>query len=160
MGNSFAIIDGEYINVYNADNPMLHENDECYFLFTNVDDYHRPIIGYGTIINDQYLDGLNKQYTIKLQTVSEPEHIIENFFNNRLFRLTSKSAVKESFTNSKPLLMKEDNIEDILENNFFKIEAFFVRNSYEKILSMRNEYIEYIKSDLLRCLNDVKEMEI
>lgn len=159
MANSFAIIDGEYINVYSVENPMLHENDECYFLFTNVDDFHRPCIGFGVVIGDQYLDGLNKQYIIKLQEVSEPDYVMDKFFYNKMFRMSGKS-VKDTFTNAKPVMMREENIEEITENNFFRIDAFFVRNSYEKIIQMRTEYMEYIKSDLLRCISDVNEMEL
>lgn len=157
MANSFAIIDGEYINIYNDENPMLHENDECYFLFSNVDDYHRPMIGYGTVVGDQYLDGLNKQYIIKLSAVSETEDVQQRFFYNRMFRISGKST-KDTFTNSKPIVMRTENVEDILDNNFFRIDAFFVRNTYEKIEQMRVEYMGYIKNDLLRCLEDVDEM--
>lgn len=140
-GFSFGHIGNELINLYSDENPILSVGDKCFFLFTNIIDYHRPIIGEGIIINDKFKDGLNKLYFIELIDIYELPIIINRFVYNKQFIMHPKTIIFHEKLN--------------LKQNLFPVEAFFIRDSIEKIKTLRTEYINLIKTDLLNSLKDI-----
>lgn len=155
MASTFTVIDGEYINLYDdKDNVMLHVDDECYFLFNNVDDVHVPLIGRGIIIGDQFLDGLNRQYIIDIKEIIERDEILEHFFFNKLTRLCTRDK-QDGFTTGKGVLVKRSNFKEIMETRMIRVDAFFVRKTYELIKTMKREYMEVIRNDIAKQAADV-----
>ena len=93
--NDFAIIEGEFINLYSDDNPMLNIGDDVYFMMFNNTDYHRPLICQGIIIEDKLSDTLNKSYFVELREIHESPKIIAEFFYNK--KLFINTAIKLHF---------------------------------------------------------------
>lgn len=154
---SFVIIDNLHINLISDDNPMIAPGKECYFLFTNVDDIHRLMIGQGTIVDQQYLDGLNQQYIIRLDFVCENELIKKRFFYDKVFKL-SQFSVNGGYTEGRYTNMRYGESESICKKMFFKIDAFFVRDNFDKINNLRKEYSKYIIDQLKSEIFDLEEI--
>lgn len=159
MASTFVVIDGEYINLYDPkDNPMLHVDSECYFLFNNVDDVHMPLIGRGIVVGDQFLDGLNRQYIIELKEIVERDEIQERFFFDKFTRLCSRNKQGE-YTSGKPVLVRRSNFNEIIENNVLRVDAFFVRATHDAIRIMKREYLDVIHDNILKTLEDVENIK-
>lgn len=144
---SFAYINGELINLYSKENPILEADDICYGLIFNIDDYHRPIVIKGIIIEDTFVNGMNKQYNIKIIEILESPKVINEFVIGKQFVLTNKNVVTKRNT----LITNNFNFNDYL----IKLDAYFVRNSESEILKLRNEYIQIVRNDLQKMISDL-----
>lgn len=147
----FGFINGEFINLYSKDNPILEAGNNCYFLFSNDIDYHRPLIAKGTINSDNFSDGMSKNYYIKLTEILESQKVINEFLINKQISLYSPfdtlyrsklTRITHNFDFSKFVI---------------KVDSFFVRLTEEKITELRNDYISILKKDILKQLKDIEE---
>lgn len=154
--NNFVIIDNLHINLISEDNPMIAPGKECYFLFTNVDDIHRLLIGQGTIVDQQYLDGLNQQYILRLDFVCENEVTKKRYFYDKVFRLSQMSS-NGGYTDGRLTCMRFGEHDAICRKMFFRIDAFFVRPDFDKIEKLRKEYSQYIYSQLTKQIKEIEE---
>ncbi len=148
--DSFAYINGELINLYSKENPILESGDICYAMIFNIDDYHRPIVIKGNIVGDTFVNGMNKQYDIKIIEILESPKTIKDFVIGKQFIMLHDGAETKRNT--------------LITNQFdfnkysLKVEAFFVRKSQSELLKLRNEYIQIIRSDLNKMLSDVNNI--
>lgn len=158
MDNTFSIINGEYINLYDEEkNIMLKKDDECYFLVNNVDDIYFPMICHGIIEDDIFIDGLNKQYIISLKEIHEDDDIIQKYFYNNIFRMCRRDK-QDNFTRGDGVLIKNSNFGEIIKTRFFRIDAFFVRKDFELILKLKYGYLDYIREKLVNDITIVNEI--
>jgi hypothetical protein len=151
MEKNSAFIAGEFINLYSRENPILETDNICHFLLFNSIDYHRPLRAKGLIVEDKFVDGMNKNYYIKLMELNEPPKVLsefvygKDFFVNPMFNNVAQNrkivTISENFDFSK---------------NLFKIEAFFVRETEEQIKELFIEYISIIKKDIKKQLLDIE----
>ena len=151
--NNFGVIGTEFINLYSKENPILHTDDICYFLFSNLHDYHMTLIGRGIIIEDKFTDGLNKAYYIRCLTIEENPNIIHEFVFGKPFIIY---PYNNEIIGTKKIVQIEQYFD--FSKNLFKIEAFFVRPTIEKISEHRKEYIQVIHKDLLKQLKDIESI--
>jgi len=151
MNNDFGQVGNEFINLYSKENPIMNINESCYFLFTNNNDYHRPMVAKGIIVDDKFTDGVNKVYYIVIQELLESPKVIQEFFNECMFNLFPYSNDDKNHIKK----LTQINRKFDLKANAFKIESFFVRNTEEKILELRKEYISIIRKDILKQLADI-----
>ena len=148
--DSFAYINGELINLYSKENPILEADDICYGLIFNIDDYHRPIMIKGVIVEDTFVNGMNKQYDIRIIEILESPKTINEFVIGKQFVMTNKDVVTKRNT--------------LITNNFnfnkyvIKLDAYFVRNSESEILKLRNEYIQIVRNDLQKMISDLNSI--
>lgn len=154
----FGYIDNTFINLYSKDNPIMEEGDVCYFLFTSIENFHMPIIGKGFIQKEVFGEGMNKLYFIQLQELCDSPVFLEKWLNGNIFMMVPTVKIGISITSQKQqtlgiaTMMSTPNF---YKENFFKVECFFVRNSIEKILQLRQEYISILKQDFLSQVNDI-----
>lgn len=153
---SFGFVNNTFINIYTADNPILHIGDECYFLFFHPINFHRTIIGRGTITNQIFSDGLNVMYYVALEEILENKDIINKFVYGQKFPLW-KFEEGKLFT-ERFFLITENTTVDFLKTYLFKAESFFVRNSLNSIKELQKEYTEIIRKDIVEQLKDVNEI--
>lgn len=160
--SKFQYIDNTFINLYTKDNPILVAGDKTYFLFSNVQDIHRKIIGSGTVIVDNFLDSMNKVYYIQLEEIFESDYIINKFlFSKKILLLNAYNGVdlatsqKTAFLNPAKLPNTDPKF---FKENLFQIECFFVRPTFESILQLQMEYSDVIKSDLESQIEDINEL--
>lgn len=156
-GIDLDYVNGLFINLYSENNPILSADDECYFLFTNIIDIHRPLIGRGKIVSDIFSDGLNKIYFIELLEVIESPYIINKFINNKIFLLTPVDSENLKYQKQQ-ILNSQTFSKDFLSKNLFKIEASFVRNNIDKINDLRKMYVSIIKKDLQNQIKDINDI--
>lgn len=148
----------EFINFYSDTNSILHSGEKCFFLFANIYDIHRPLIGEGIIILDKFIDGLNKIYFIQLQKIHESPLIIDNYiFNNKIILTNQYKNGKVTSSSKATRLKKDQNIFEFFEYNLMKVESFFVRKEYNQLIQLRSEYLEVIRDDLQ---NQIKEIDL
>lgn len=150
----FGINSGQLINLYSKENPILKINDICYLLVTNTVDYHMPLICKGLIIEDYFSDGMNKVYYIKILEILESPKVINDFFIDKVFSLHSYN---DGIVSKRPYIAKT-NINFDFSRFLFKVECFFVRNTEEKIINLKKEYIEIIRKDLKKALLDIENI--
>ena len=147
---SFAYINGELINLYSKDNPILEADDICYGLIFNIDDYHRPIMVKGIVVEDTFVNGMNKQYNIRIIEILESPKTINEFVIGKQFVMTNKDVVTKRNT--------------LITNNFnfnkylIKLDAYFVRKTESEILKLRNEYIQIVRNDLQKMISDLNSI--
>lgn len=139
----------EFINLYSDDNRIIQDNEYCYFLFLNMTDFHYPLVAKGLVVSSEFTDGMSKEYVIELKEIKEDRNTIEKFMIGKSFGLYDRS----SKMTSKKIHQVGYNFD--FANHLFKIDSFFVRDSLEKVLSLRKEYITIIKEDLTNMLNDL-----
>ena len=144
---SFAYINGELINLYSKENPILETDAICYGLIFNIDDYHRPLVIKGIVVEDTFVNGMNKQYDIRIIEILESPKIINEFFIGKQFVMTHKGVVTKRNT----LITNNFNLNDYT----IKLDAYFVRNSESEILKLRNEYIQIVRNDLEKMISDL-----
>lgn len=154
--NHVGIVGKEYINVYSKDNPILEPGDKCYFLFTNLFDYHRPLVAYGEIIEDRFSDGMNKEYYMKILEILESPVIIDKFVNGKNFYFHDYIGGDDIVVKNKK--MQQVNKRFDYSEHLLKIESFFVRKEKEKIYELLAKYIQHIKKDVERQLKDIQEL--
>lgn len=149
-----AYINGELINLYTAENPILEANDICYGLIFSVDNFHRPIIIKGVVVQDKFVDGMNKHYYIRITDIYESPKNLQKFFIGKQFTLYP--WLHESLGNKRNILITKDfNI----NNYVIKLEGYYVRNSESKIIELRNEYINIVRKDLEQMLSDIDNID-
>lgn len=156
--NLFGYVDNMFINLYSKENPILFTNDKCYFLFNNISDIHRPLIGYGTILQDQHTDGMNKIYFVALEEIFEDDITIKKFlYSNKTVMLHNYD--NESLTKSQKVhFLTPQTNQEFYNKNLFRIEAFFVRSTIEEINKLRLEYVSVIKKDLEDQISDINQL--
>lgn len=153
--SDFGIIENEFINLYSEENPILTTGEECFFMFNNTHDYHLPLIGRGMIRSDKYTDGMNKLYYIEIQEIIETKAIVERHIYNKPFAIHAWDGT--NIGAKKTVLFGQGTD---LTKIVIKLEAFFVRNSEEKIRELRKPYINQIKKDILVQLQDIENYQI
>jgi len=149
---TYGIVGTELINFYSEENPILNINDNCYFLFANTLDYHRPMVGRGIIIDDKFDDGMNKIYYIKLLEIIETPKIIADFVTNN-FLYTAPYDIETKVIFNKKSTKILPNFDFSL--NLFCIEGFFVRNTLEVLIKLRKEYTSMVRNDILKQIQDI-----
>lgn len=155
---SFIEIDGTYVNLYDEEsNIMLHPGDECYFLLFNVDDIHIPLICSGNILEDSFLDGMNKQYIIQMNSICESPDVIDKYFDGKIFKMCNKTK-SDGFSTGKPLMIYSSNFQRLIQENFVRVDAVFVRKNYQLAASLKKEFLEIIKTDLMKQILEVDDM--
>lgn len=153
----FGYADGNFINLYSDENPMLAPGDACFFLFTSIDSIHRPILGRGIVIADKLLDDLSKIYYIQAQEFIETPISLNKFlFNSMPFMLYQYA--NDRVMGGKAYKLNCYYGAEFFANHLFKVEAFFVRNTLDKILSLRQSYIKIIRKDIVQQLQDIDEI--
>lgn len=160
--DNFGILDSlnnsvEFINLYSDDNPIITTNDFCYFLFWNNMDYHKPLIAKGIIIEDKFIDGMNKLYSIKLLEILETPKTIKDFVIDKSFFIFPNDE-KEGYVSITKRLLYVNEIFDF-SKFVFKVPAFFVRITEEKIQELRTEYVAVLKRDIMRQLKEIETNE-
>lgn len=143
----------EFINLYSDDNRIINDGEYCYFLYFNLVDYHYPMVGKGVVISSDFTNGMSKEYIIELKEIKEERHTIDKFMVGKPFGLYEKSS-KLTSKKTQQLTYNFD-----FANNLFKIDSFFVRDSIEKVLTLRDEYISIIRRDLTNMLNDLNSIK-
>ena len=142
---------GEFVNLYNQENPILESGDVCYCcVFTN-DNFHRPLIVKGLIVKDSFVDGLNKIYYIRILEILESPKTIQKYFFKHpvsVYLSTDDNVVKSKTT-------KQITVDFDYNKNLFKVEAYFTRDSENKIRELRKEYISVVKQDLINMIEDI-----
>lgn len=151
---SFGIINNTFINIYNEENQILHIDNECYFIFQNISDYHKLLIGRGVIVDDNINDGMNKTYFIKLLEIIESPEIINKFIYGKQFSLIKYDNNK--ITGSYIKYITDKTLMKFFENNLFKIDGFFVRKKLELITKLKDEFNLVIINDLENQLKEIK----
>lgn len=148
--STFGIVGKEFINLYDAENPILKIGSVCNFIFHNLVDYHMPLIGTGLVIDDKFTDGMSKKYYIKLLSIDETPAIINEF-------VIKKQFIVYPFIDNVMLNKKLTQVELNFnwETNLLGIDCFFVRNSLEKIKEHRNEYIKKLREDIQKQITDI-----
>ncbi len=153
---TFGIIGREFINLYSKENPILKQNEICYFLFTNTVDYHRPLMAKGLIVSDKFTDEMDKLYYIRIIELIESPNIIMEFFINKQFFINTYIENNDVVVPTKRTTIFRANLS--YYENLIPVEAFFVRNTEEKIRQLRLEYCSIIKKDVLKQLKDIEEI--
>lgn len=143
---------GEFVNLYNKDNPILETGDICYCCIFNNSMYHRPLIVKGLIVHDVFVDGLNKQYYIRILEILESPKITKQFWLSQ--PVTTYHVTDDAVIKSKSIKQITTNFD--YNKNVFKVEAYFTRDTEEKIRQLRKEYISVVKQDLESMLNDIE----
>lgn len=151
-----AFINGEFINLYTKDNPILETGDVCYGLIFNTIDYHMPLIVKGIVKFDKFCNGMNKQYYIRVLEIVQSPKVIQEFFVGKSFSVHPcySDICDESTIQSKKTIQITNHFD--FNTYLFKLEAFFVRNSEQKILELQSEYIDYIQKDLKKMIQDTE----
>lgn len=152
---SFGFINNTFINMYTKDNPLLNIADECYFLFNNIEDYHKLLIGRGIIYEDTINDGIYKTYYVHLLEIIENPETIKNFVYDKQFALVKFNNNK--LTGNKTQYINEEMPASFYEVNLFKVECFFIRPTLEKILNLKRDFTKVIIDDLNKQLSDLDE---
>ena len=150
MSKSFAFDNNKLINLHSDENPILNINEECYFLFWSEENYHIPLIGNGTIVNDKFISIIDKEYYIQLNSVIENNEIIDKYLYNIYFDVVSENNKSINIKFSKNLLNKY--------NPIFKQNGFFVRNSLKEITELKKFYIQIIKDNLQTKIDQINEL--
>lgn len=154
--NNFRVNDRYFINLYSEENPILTSGEKCYFLFSNIFDIHRPLIGYGLIREDYFTDSLNKTYYIELIQITESQTIIDKFLSKPVFLNQYKNQV---ITKSQKIHTLNKSLPDnFYKLNLFKIESFFIRKTFEQIVTLREEFVQVIKEDLYRQIDEIESI--
>lgn len=153
---SFGFVNNTFINIYSEENPILNIGDECYFLFFHPINFHRTLIGKGTVTQQIYSDGLNVMYYVALEEILENKEIINKFVYGQKFPLWKFEEGK--LHTERFFLISEKTTVEFLKTYLFKAESFFVRNSLKTIKILQKEYTEIIKKDIVAQLNDVNEI--
>lgn len=144
----------EFINLYSEENPILESGEECFFLLFNERDYHIPIIARGIIIADEFVDGFNKQYDIRmLEFLSSPK-IINKYVMRNTFVCYPMLDSNKILTKKTVQISPKFNFEKYL----FRIEAFFVRKDLDEIQKLYTEFVEYLKKDLNKMISEIDEI--
>jgi hypothetical protein len=145
---------GEFINLYSVDNPILDIDDIIYALIFNDIDYHYPLVVSGIINHYKITEGQNRIYYIQIQSINELPIIISKFIINKPFTVI---PYKNNYVQT-----NKKKIQITTESDFSKfilpVEAFFCRNSEEKINVLKTEYLSVIKNDLIKMLNDINNL--
>jgi hypothetical protein len=142
----------EFINLYSVENPILNVDDICYFLMINNKDYHLPIRCKGIVMQDKFIEGMNKIYYVKiLEIIENPKTINTKVLNNQyeLFKI-------ENFKILSKKLYTIINIKDF-NDKLYLCDAFFVRKEFKEIDLLRDEYISEIKKDLLQQIKEIDD---
>lgn len=160
--SKFDYIDNTLINLYSKENPMLVAGDKTYFLFSNVSDIHRKLIGVGTIRFDKFLDSMNKMYYIELEQILESDKIIDKFlFNKKIVLLNAYNGV-DLTTSQKVYFLNKTKLPEtdtkFFKENLFQVEGFFVRKSFEEIVLLQIEFMQVIKEDLIGQIDDINDL--
>jgi len=143
----------EFINLYSQENPIMNEGEICYFLLTNALCYHRPLITKGLIVEDKFADGMNKIYGIKILEIQESPKILKDFVYGNPFTLY---PIENNVIYSKRYVQVNPRID--LSKYIVRLPGIFVRNTYEKAVDLRIDYVAEIKKDILKQLKEIEEI--
>jgi hypothetical protein len=152
----FGFVNNQFINIYSDENPIIPNDEECYFLFYHPANYHRTLIGKGKIVNQLLNDGLNVIYFIALEEFCENEDVMKKFVYNLrfpLFKLDDENVLR-----NKSLIISEKTSMYFLSSNLFKVESFFVRKTLKDIQELQQEYSKIIKQDIQKQLEDINDI--
>lgn len=159
INKSFGFINNQFINLYNEDNPILNNGDSCYFMFYHETTYHRTIIARGTIVNQLINDSFNIVYFVRLEELLEDKEVLESFVYGKkfsMFKINESSGI----LTSKLLYLTDKTTFQLLKNNLFKTEGFFVRKTLKAINELQMDYSKVIREDLQKQLDDINQILI
>ena len=104
----------------------------------------------GIVVEDTFVNGMNKQYNIRIIEILESPKTINEFVIGKQFVMTNKDVVTKRNT--------------LITNNFnfnkylIKLDAYFVRKTESEILKLRNEYIQIVRNDLQKMISDLNSI--
>lgn len=160
--SKFDYVGETFINLYSKENPMLSSGDQTYFLFNNVSDGHRKLIGLGTVRVDKFLDSMNKVYYIELEEIIEPDNVIKKFLFNKKTTLLNAYDGNEITLSQKVCMLHEKKLPltdpQFFKSNLVQVEGFFVRQSFEDIKTLQLEFMQVIKEDLIGQIEDINDL--
>lgn len=155
---SFGVVGNEFINIYSPKNKLKVSGDFVFFLFTNVKDIHRPLIGYGQIKYDKFSFDMLKIYGIELISVYETTDTMNRFFNNQKFEMLSTSNFnKKIYLTMKNEFLNKD-VNDILSDKVLNINSFFVRDNIAEVADLRQKYSKIIFKDIERQYVEISNL--
>jgi hypothetical protein len=155
----FDFVSPNFINLYDDNtNRPLKIGDECYFLFTNINDTHLLLIGKGVVVDDFIVYGVHKQYKIEMTNVMESIATQQKFMYGKQFYLIGNLDGK--FGNEKLTYIQGNSSSEFFKKNLFKIDCFFIRNTLESVKILRTEYDKIVISDLQNQLNDLNNERV
>jgi hypothetical protein len=155
---TFGYNDGLFINVYTEENPILEVNDECYFLFNSLDNYHRPIIGKGKVLHDSFTDGLHKTYYIALKEICETEMVLNAHVWKKQYLLVADTNLESVKKIPRVHYIYAFTKQEFLDENLFKVDCFFVRKSKEQAENLRKEYVKVILEQTKEMISEMEEI--
>lgn len=161
--NSTAVFH-EFINLYDDDNLILNDEDECFFLLTNLVDYHLPIVCRGIVRSFEFSEGMSKNYYIEFQEFMDPYDVVKPSLINKHYYVYSfkhgelvKQSRRLTYLTDNSFKPEYFNLR-VHNKRVFCINSFFVRGfrtndekhkmeQLENIKKFRAEYLEYIYKD-------------
>lgn len=153
------------INIYSDENPIIDDNEECYFLMFNTLDFHRPIVAKGTVLTKTYLNNMNVIYEMLLKEIVEDEDVIYDYvLGDVSFAYNTVEIENKTSRTSKSIYFhRERDLEKFIERCsnkecYIATQAFFVRKDYKEILNLRLDYIEFIKGELNRQISEIDKL--
>jgi hypothetical protein len=160
INDYFGVVNNQFINIYTKDNPILNIGDSCYFLFHNISDFHKLLIGKGIICEDSINDGMHKTYYVKLEEIIETPDVINKFVYEKQFILTryagsANSDIKKITGNRVHIITNKTSL-SFLNTNLFEVNGFFIRNTLELIKGLKSEFTNIIMEDLKQQLSDLE----
>lgn len=155
MEKGFDFISPNFINIYDdIENKPLNKGDECFFLFSNINDTHLLLIGKGVIIDDTIVYGVHKSYKVELVRIYESLQTQQRFIYGKQFHMLSNND--EKFGNEKLTYIQANSSSEFFKKNLFRIDCFFFRTSLDAIKVLRSEYDKIVLNDLHKQINDLQ----
>ncbi len=149
-------INGEFINLYTKENPILEPGDTTYALVFNVIDYHCPILVEGIVHSFKVVNGQDRIYNISLQRILDSPYMIDKLVINKSFEVYYISENNQLYRNHKQIQITADTD---LTKFVFPVEAFFVRQTESQAIEVRNFYCDIIEKDLNDMLTDINNIK-
>lgn len=150
----FDFVDNNFINIYNKENPVLSIGEHTYFMFNSIGNAHIPLIGYGRIIKDTFIKGMDKNYHIKLLKLHDTPATINEFIygGDKTFRINGygDNVTKRTLTKFNPKLIAKQPI--------FNVHCLFVRPDAAKISKLFSDYRAIILADLKKQIDELEKL--
>lgn len=149
-----------FINLYSDDNPIINDEEECYFLLSSLNSIHINVICRGIIKYSTFNDGMHKTYYIQLLNFEDPISLLDKYYHNNknvLYHHNNKTGNISQIVNvhGKIHYLTDKTNKQFYQKNLFKIDCFFVRRDLIEIISLRREYSITIQKLLQKQINEL-----